>query len=120
MMRNIFILSFFVLFYAQSWSQVVIMGDAGFPEGNPMDCDNFGIAGTNFEDPGGGGNYPANFNDTTIFCPDLNLGTKATITFAINAGFEFDVDGSDFIQVYDGPNTNAPLLGIHNSITDPT
>ena len=115
---SLFILLNLSIFSASS--QIVIMGDDGFPENNPMDCDNFGIAGTNFQDPGGTANYGANFNDTTVFCPDLNLGTKATITFAINAGFEFDVDGSDFIHVYDGPTTNDVLLGIHNSITDPT
>ena len=120
MMRIYFALLVSLTFLIRSHAQTVTMGDDGFPEANPMDCDNFGLVGTNFEDPGGGGNYPANFNDTTVFCPDLNLGTKATITFAINAGFEFDVDGSDFIWVYDGPNTNAPLLGIHNSVTDPT
>ena len=120
MMRIYFALLVSLTFLIQSHAQTITMGDDGFPEANPMDCDNFGLVGTNFEDPGGGGNYPANFNDTTVFCPDLNLGTKATITFAINAGFEFDVDGSDFIWVYDGPNTNAPLLGIHNSVTDPT
>ena len=83
-------------------------------ENNPMDCNNFGITGTNFQDPGATGNYPPNFNDTTVFCPDLNLGTKATITFAIDvgsgSGFEFDVDGSDFIEVYDGPNTMLLFL----------
>ena len=50
----------------------------------------------------------------------LTLGTKVTLTFAINAGFQFNVDGSDFIYVYDGPTTSSPLLGIHNSVTDPT
>ncbi|HBW85317.1 MAG TPA: hypothetical protein DEF82_00785 [Crocinitomicaceae bacterium] len=101
-------------------AQTVVMGDVGFPPSNPINCNTFGISGTNFQDPGGTGNYLPNFNDTTVFCPDLNLGTKVTLTFAINAGFEFNVDGSDFIYVYDGPNTSAPLLGIHNSVTDPT
>ena len=120
-MKRLILLSFLIIMPSLVlWSQVITMGEPGFPENNPMDCNNFGIIGTNFQDPGAGGNYPPNFNDTTVFCPDLNLGTKATITFAINAGFEFNVDGSDFIQVYDGPNTSAPLLGIHNSVTDPT
>jgi gliding motility-associated-like protein len=101
-------------------AQTVVMGDVGFPPSNPINCNTFGISGTNFQDPGGTGNYLPNFNDTTVFCPDLNLGTKVTLTFAINAGFQFNVDGSDFIYVYDGPNTSAPLLGIHNSVTDPT
>ena len=108
------------IFTIQSlYSQMVTMGDPGYPQSNPMDCNTFGVGGTNFQDPGAAGNYPPNFNDTTVFCPDLTIGTKATVTFGINAGFEFDVDGSDFIQVYDGPNTSAPLLGIHNSVTDP-
>lgn len=118
-MKHIF--TFVFAFLASSYfSQTVIMGDAGFLQSNPIDCNTFGIVGTNFQDPGGTGNYLPNFNDTTVFCPDLTLGTKVTLTFAINAGFEFNVDGSDFIYVYDGPNTSSPLLGIHNSVTDPT
>jgi subtilisin-like proprotein convertase family protein len=115
------ILLFLVLFissYLNIKAQVITMGDIGFPQNNPIDCATFGISGNNFQSPGGG-SYPANFNDTTVFCPDLNLGTKVTLTFAINAGFTFDVDGSDSIYVYDGPNTSSPLLGVHNSVTDP-
>ncbi|MDR0803086.1 gliding motility-associated C-terminal domain-containing protein [Fluviicola sp.] len=104
-----------------TYAQTVIMGDGmQFPENSPADCNTFGAGGNNFYDDGGpGGNYSANFNDTVVFCPDLNLGTKMAITFGINAGYTFDVDGSDFIYVYDGPNTSAPLLGIHNSVSDP-
>ncbi|MFM7666906.1 MAG: hypothetical protein ACKO7D_01800, partial [Bacteroidota bacterium] len=120
-MKNLFKTLLFVLISLISYGQNVTMGDVGFPPSNPINCNTFGITGTNFFDPGGQtGNYTANFNDTTVFCPDLTLGTKVTLTFAINAGFEFNVDGSDFIYVYDGPNTSAPLLGIHNSVTDPT
>ncbi len=100
-------------------SQNVVMGDLGFPESSPMNCNSFGVSGTNFVDPGDAANYPPNSIDSTVFCPDLNLGTKATVSFGINAGYEFNVDGSDFIYVYDGPNTSAPLLGVHNSVTDP-
>lgn len=111
----------FISYSIFSFAQNVIMGDIGFPPSNPINCNTFGISGTNFFDPGGQtGNYTGNFNDTTVFCPDLTLGTKVTITFAINAGFEFNVDGSDSIYVYDGPSTSSPLLGVHNSATDPT
>jgi subtilisin-like proprotein convertase family protein len=111
----------FVLVAWNFFSQNVTMGDVGFPQSNPINCNTFGISGTNFFDPGGqAGNYSANFNDTTVFCPDLTLGTKVTLTFAINEGFEFNVDGSDSIYVYDGPSTSSPLLGVHNSATDPT
>ena len=115
------ILLFLVLFissYLNIKAQVITMGDPGFPPSNPIDCATFGISGNNFQSPGGG-SYPANFNDTTVFCPNLSLGTKVTLTFAINAGFTFNVDGSDSIYVYDGPNTSSPLLGVHNSVTDP-
>ncbi|MGB1729302.1 MAG: hypothetical protein ACPHF2_04855, partial [Crocinitomicaceae bacterium] len=117
-MRLTQILTLLVLFVSEvSFTQMVTMGDPGYPQSNPMDCSTFGMGGTNFQDPGAAGNYPANYNETIVFCPDLNLGTKATVTFGINAGFEFNVDGSDSIYVYDGPDTSSPLLGAHNSVT---
>jgi hypothetical protein len=82
-MKHIFTLVFAFL-SSSYFSQTVIMGDAGFTQANPIDCNTFGITGTNFQDPGGTGNYLPNFNDTTVFCPDLTLGTKVTLTFAIN------------------------------------
>ncbi len=101
-------------------AQNVNMGDTGYPLTSPADCSTFGTSGNNFfDDQGSGANYSANFNDTTVFCPDLTQGTKMTLTWAINAGFEFDVHGTDSIYVYDGPDANAPLLGVHNSDTDP-
>lgn len=103
-----------------SFAQMVNMGDPGFPESNPADCSIFGVSGPNFQDPGAGGNYPPNYTGTITFCPDLSTGTKMSITMAINSGFTFDVDGSDFIYVYDGPTTASPLLGVHNSVSDPT
>ncbi|MBM3160099.1 MAG: hypothetical protein FJZ66_02095, partial [Bacteroidetes bacterium] len=42
-------------------AQTVTMGDVGYPPSNPINCNTFGISGTNFFDPGGqGGNYPPN------------------------------------------------------------
>jgi len=102
-----------------TYGQNVVMGDVGFLENNPVDCSTFGIGGNNFFDDGGAANYTANFNDTTVLCPNLTQGTKMTITFAINAGFEFQVDPSDTIYVFDGPDVSSPLLGAHNSGTDP-
>ena len=118
MQKIIFLIALFLSLNITFQAQVITMGDVGFPQNNPIDCATFGISGNNFQSPGGG-SYPANFNDTTVFCPNLSLGTKVTLTFAINAGFTFDVDGSDSIYVYDGPNTSSPLLGVHNSVTDP-
>ena len=118
MQKIIFLIALFLSLNITFQAQVITMGDVGFPQNNPIDCATFGISGNNFQSPGGG-SYPANFNDTTVFCPNLSLGTKVTLTFAINAGFTFNVDGSDSIYVYDGPNTSSPLLGVHNSVTDP-
>jgi subtilisin-like proprotein convertase family protein len=118
MQKIVFLIALFFSLNITFQAQVITMGDVGFPQNNPIDCATFGISGNNFQSPGGG-SYPANFNDTTVFCPNLSLGTKVTLTFAINAGFTFDVDGSDSIYVYDGPNTSSPLLGVHNSVTDP-
>jgi len=118
-----FIKVFFIVILAtismNSFAQMVNMGDPGFPENNPADCNVFGVGANNFQDPGAAGNYPPNYNGSITFCPDLTTGTKMSISMGINAGFTFDVDGSDFIYVYDGPTTSAPLLGVHNSVTDP-
>ena len=117
-MKSILIILFSII-QAVAFGQMVTMGDPGYPQSNPINCATFGVGSTNFQDPGAGGNYPPNFNDTIVFCPDLNLGTKVTLTFGINAGYTFNVDGSDFIYVYDGPSVASPLIGTHNSVTDP-
>ena len=120
-MKTLKLLSlFFTVVGLSANAQMINMGDAGYPQNNPADCNTFGVSSTNFQDQGGGGNYTPNFNDTIVFCPDLTTGTKMSITMAINAGYTWNVDGSDFVYVYDGPNTSAPLLGVHNSVTDPT
>ena len=103
------------------FAQSLNMGDAGYPQSNPIPCSTFSDGSLpNFYDNGGaGGNYTANYNDTITFCPDLSQGTKVTLSFGLNQGFIFNVDGSDFIYVYDGPNASSPLIGTHNSLTDP-
>jgi len=119
LLRSIFSLALtFGVFGAAA--QMINMGDAGHPLSNPANCNTIGVSGNNFQDQGGAGNYSANYNGTITFCPDLTTGTKMSITMAINAGFTFDVHGSDFIYVYDGPDDTYQLLGTHNSVTDPT
>ena len=107
MIKNLFLFICSCSFVSMSFSQLIIMGDPDYPETNPIDCNTLGATQFNFQDPGGGGNYPPNFNDTMVFCPDLNTGTKVGLLFTLNAGYEFDVDPSDFIFVYDGPNTSG-------------
>jgi hypothetical protein len=77
---------------------------------NPLNC--AGIVptgGTNFID--GTGNYTPNMNETLVLCPDLTQGSKVSISFATNIGFEWDVHPTDTLYIYDGSSTAAPLLG---------
>jgi len=101
-------------------AQTINVTDANYDAANPLDCGVFSNgAVANFFDDGAAANYSNNFNDTITICPDLSLGSKVTISFAINVGFTWDVDSTDTLFVYDGPNTSAPLLGAHNSVTNP-
>jgi len=108
-----------LLISSASFGQINIT-EPDFDETNPIDCSLYQNGSiTNFFDNGGPGNYLPNSNDTIVICPDLPNGPKITVAFGINAGFSWDVDGSDMIYVFDGPDVNAPLLGMHNSVTDP-
>jgi hypothetical protein len=98
-------------------SQLTLTGPDN-DQASPLDCATISAVTLNFTD--GAGNYASNMNETIVFCPDLTQGTKVSIAFAINIGFEWNVDPTDTLYIYDGPNTSAPLLGAYNSGTDPT
>lgn len=85
-------------------------------QANPLNCATISAITLNFTD--GAGNYASNMNETVVFCPDLTQGTKVSIVFATNIGFEWNVDPTDTLYVYDGPNSSSPLLGAYNSGTD--
>ena len=65
------------------------------------------VCGGNFVDSGGvSGNYANNENITTVICP-TNPGELVTVTFT-----SFNTEaGFDFLRIYDGNSTAAPLLG---------
>lgn len=89
-----------------------------YSQTNPLNC--AGIVptgGTNFID--GIGNYAPNMDETLVLCPDLTQGSKVSIAFATNVGFEFDIHNTDTLYIYDGASTAAPLLGAYNSGTHP-
>lgn len=117
------ILTFSLFFFAaiSSFGQTTLtITGPDYPPSSPLNCSAIvptGGAGTNFID--GTGNYPSNSRDTVVFCPDLTQGSKVSIAFATNIGFEFNVDPTDTIYIFDGPNTSAPLLGAYNSGTNP-
>ena len=96
-------------------SQLTLTGPDN-DQASPLDCATISAITLNFTD--GAGNYTSNMNETIVFCPDLTQGTKVSIAFATNIGFEWNVDPTDTLYVYDGPNSSSPLLGAYNSGTD--
>lgn len=107
-----------VCFALNAQSQIFI-NDSDYNQSNPLNCGELSAGGpTNFYDMGG--NYAPNMDEVITLCPDLSQGSKVSIAFATNIGFEFNVHPSDTLYIYDGPNTAAPLLGAYNSGTDPT
>ena len=87
-------------------------------QANPLDCGTINPITLNFID--GAGNYAPNMNETYVLCPDLTQGSKVSIAFAVNIGYTFNIDPSDTLYIYDGPNTSSPLIGAFNSATNPT
>jgi gliding motility-associated-like protein len=108
------------LFSVFAWisnAQLVLNGPNN-DQSNPLNCSAINPVTLNFSD--GVGNYLPNTNDTLILCPDLTQGTKVSIAFAVNIGYTFDINPTDTLYIFDGPNTTAPLLGAYNSGTNPT
>ena len=69
----------------------------------------------NFYDSGGpGGNYQNNENFTMTFYPST---TGAFTRFTFNT---FDIESNwDYLYIYDGENTSAPLIGTYTGTTSP-
>lgn len=122
-MKKKLLASVFALFagFSISKAQLILITDPDNNASNPISCTVFSNSSIqNFYDSGGSaGNYADNENETITICPDLVVGNKVSCIFAINVGFTWDVDATDTLYVYDGPNTSSPLLGAHNSVTDP-
>ncbi|NRA11116.1 MAG: hypothetical protein HRT57_04070, partial [Crocinitomicaceae bacterium] len=118
MIKKIFSLLFLVGFIGTNSFCQLVLSDADYDALNPLDCAGIDNGGNpNFTD--GPANYTSNMNDTLVLCPDLNQGSKVSISFATNIGYTWNVDGTDTLYIYDGSNTSAPLIGAYNSITDP-
>ena len=73
------------------------------------------VCGGNFVDSGGAsGDYTNNQNITTVICP-TNPGELVTVTFT-----SFNTENNfDFLRIYDGNSTAAPLLGTFTGTTLP-
>jgi len=96
---------------------MVVLGFALFvPSANAQDelgCDEIW-----YDSGGESGNYANNENNTTTFCPD-NVGDVVTLTFNYvdieTNGFGVGSEAGcwDYIEVFDGPDTDAPSLGVY-------
>lgn len=120
-MKSFLLFNFLLAAFAfnHSFAQLTL-SDPDYDAANPLDCAGIvpgGGSGTNFID--GGANYLPNTYEILVLCPDLNQGSKVSIAFATNIGFTWNVDASDTLYVFDGPNISSPLLGAYNSATDP-
>src|SRR5690554_6485443 len=122
-MKKIYTL--FLLLFSVSLvnSQVINITDPSFTTTNPLDCSNYNNVGDiNFVDDGGAGaNYSANLTEVITICPDIPNGTpKIQGSFGVGQGLTWDVHSSDVLNVYDGDNTSAPLIGSFNNANAPT
>jgi gliding motility-associated-like protein len=117
-MKHILVSILFSAIWFCSSAQTILMTDPDFDQINPLDCQviNQTVGSNFFDDGGAGGNYSPNFSDTIVFCPDLITNSKINVAFS----FGWSVGAGDTVYAWDGPNTSAPYLGAHNSITDPS
>jgi len=117
-MKNIILTGFISIFSLVSFGQTTIADNDTICDcSNSTSSFNDGSV-INFQDAQGASDYLANANDTITFCPDAGA-SKLLATFAIDQGFSWNVDGSDTLYVYDGPDTSSPLIGAYNSVTNP-
>lgn len=70
-----------------------------------------------FTDPNPGGNYAPNASHQITICADG--GNSISVEILEMAGHVWDIAEGDFLTIYDGPDTNAPLFGSFNSANSP-
>ena len=105
----------FAAFNAQA-QQTIAITDGG---STTLTCGSGAAFDHVFNDDNTGGDYPANASFTVTVCPDGTNGSKVTLRMFNTQGDTWDVDASDTLFVYDGPDATSPLLGAFNNITSP-
>lgn len=115
-------LLFFILLgsFKISAQTTIKITDSDFNQSNPLNCAAIVPTTnppTNFIDVLG--NYGPNTNESLVLCPDPVQANKVSIAFSNTNGFQFDIHPSDTLYIYDGINSNAPLIGAYNSGTNP-
>ncbi|MDX1278962.1 CUB domain-containing protein [Oceanihabitans sediminis] len=78
-------------------------------------CKDLPVCGNKFYDSGGEtGDYSNNLVDETTTIYPFEAGGTVTVSFTM-----FDVDNTDNLKIYNGPNDTAPLLGTFSGTTNP-
>ncbi|MFN8276767.1 MAG: gliding motility-associated C-terminal domain-containing protein [Chitinophagales bacterium] len=100
-----FLLAFALFLALSADSQTYTMGGLGVIS----TC-----SGSFFDNGGGGLNYGNNMRDSVTFCPST-AGKQIQLSFT-----QFDLENNwDFMYIYDGDNTSAPLIGAYTGSNSP-
>lgn len=92
-------------------------GDADYPYGCTPDYERLSMVGS-FEDGSGPAeNYDANADCSWLINPQTDTDSVSYIKLNF---VEMDTDPADVITIYDGPNTESPVLGTYSGTTLPT
>ncbi|MCF8277199.1 MAG: gliding motility-associated C-terminal domain-containing protein [Flavobacteriales bacterium] len=83
-----------------------------------LDCGSGSAFDHTFQDDNPSGSYAPNASYEITICPDGFAGSKVSFRATSDIGDTWDIDDSDTLFVYDGPNTGAPLLGAFNNGTN--
>lgn len=67
-----------------------------------------------------GGSYAANEEYTITICPGVGGSVVSAIIDAPGIGDIWDVAAGDFVTIYNGLDTSAPVLGVYNTGIDPS
>ena len=104
--------SFYKIFYAiVLWIAVVNIYSQTYNMSNTAVTT---CAGTFYDSGGSGSNYSNNESFTKVFTP-ATAGNMLRFTFTT-----FNTEGSyDYLYIYDGPTTGAPLIGTYSGTTSP-
>ncbi|MCB9204885.1 MAG: gliding motility-associated C-terminal domain-containing protein [Flavobacteriales bacterium] len=113
-MKNtlLFITATLSLLALTAQGQITVTFSDGGSETIPCNIPNTFLDGYN-------GAYPDNENQTFTVCVTPGEGLTVSFSFSGEEGGYFDIDPSDTLFVYDGPDVNSPLLATLNNTTAP-
>lgn len=93
-------------------SPITVTFSDGGSETIPCDVYNTFLDGYN-------GAYGSNIDQTFTVCVTPGTGLTVSFSFSAETGGYFDIDPSDTLYIYDGPDVNSPILATLNNTTAP-